>query len=246
MKATVICHVFNEEYMLPFWLEHHKNVFDHGVIIDYRSTDASVAAVRRICPDWEVRTSRNAMFDAAETDAEVMDVEASVPPKGIKMALNVTEFIFLPAGKSLRSYFPAGRAACFRLEALTPVSFETKENPETLGELLEGLRGARLVRGARMGHRFVHSHETGRYTVGRHASALESEAMPDGVTLLWLGFFPWNERVIARKLQIRANIPETDVQRRFEILEQHTLTRAQLEQRRHALCASECVDSNAF
>ena len=27
-------HIYNEEYLLPFWLNHHKNIFDHGVIID--------------------------------------------------------------------------------------------------------------------------------------------------------------------------------------------------------------------
>jgi hypothetical protein len=32
---TVISHIFNEEYLLPFWLEHHRTIFDHGIIIDY-------------------------------------------------------------------------------------------------------------------------------------------------------------------------------------------------------------------
>lgn len=231
MRSTVICHVYNEEYMLPFWLEHHARVFDHGIILDYRSTDASAAIVARVCPTWEVRTSRNAMFDAAETDAEVMDVEASLD--GVKMALNVTEFLFLPAGMTWKSYFPDGGVAprCYRLEALAPVSEEANA-PTTLAELLGGIR--RVARGERMGHRFAHSHATGRYEVGRHASALESEGMP-GATLLWLGFYPWNERVLARKLQIRANIPDADVRERFLILGQHTLTREQMEERHAAM-----------
>jgi len=32
-------HIYNEEYLLPFWLKHHKKIFDHGVIIDNFSTD---------------------------------------------------------------------------------------------------------------------------------------------------------------------------------------------------------------
>ena len=117
MKATVICHVFNEEYMLPFWLEHHRRIFDHGIIIDYHSTDATVAIVQRICPEWTVRTSRNARFDAAETDREVMDVEAELPAGSIKVALNVTEFVFLEG--DIRRFF-TGPNECYRLEALTP------------------------------------------------------------------------------------------------------------------------------
>lgn len=36
-KITVLMHIYNEEYLLPFWLNHHKNIFDHGVIVNYDS-----------------------------------------------------------------------------------------------------------------------------------------------------------------------------------------------------------------
>ena len=32
-KTTLISHIFNEEYLLPFWLRHHKNMFDEIIII---------------------------------------------------------------------------------------------------------------------------------------------------------------------------------------------------------------------
>ena len=51
---TVISHIFNEEYLLPFWLENHKNMFDHGIIIDYCSTDSSVEIIKKYCPTWEL------------------------------------------------------------------------------------------------------------------------------------------------------------------------------------------------
>ena len=28
MRTTLLTNVFNEEYLLPFWLEHHKKIFD--------------------------------------------------------------------------------------------------------------------------------------------------------------------------------------------------------------------------
>lgn len=50
MSITVISHVYNEEYLIPFWLEHHKHMFSHGIIIDYNSTDRTLDIVREICP----------------------------------------------------------------------------------------------------------------------------------------------------------------------------------------------------
>ncbi|MCA3390648.1 MAG: glycosyltransferase family 2 protein, partial [Roseomonas sp.] len=38
---SVICHFFNEAYLLPWWLKHHVPIFDHGVMIDHGSTDGS-------------------------------------------------------------------------------------------------------------------------------------------------------------------------------------------------------------
>ena len=46
MKLTVISGIYNEEYLLPFWLEHHRKIFDHGVIVDWHSTDRSLEIIR--------------------------------------------------------------------------------------------------------------------------------------------------------------------------------------------------------
>ena len=232
MRSTVICHVFNEDYLLPFWLAHHRSIFDHGEIIDYRSTDGSVAIVRAICPHWNVRTSRNPSFDAAAVDEEVMDVERGI--EGIKMALNVTEFLFLPPKRPLVSYFE--QVSCFGLEAMTPVSLAERDpDPTSLPGLLEGISASPWARGARMGHRFVHNHPTGEYEVGRHATALPHVLPLPGATLVWLGFYPWTDSSIRRKLQILGQIPASDVRDRYEIMKQHTMTAEELERRRAEL-----------
>jgi hypothetical protein len=89
---TVVCHFYNEEHLLPWWLKHHKNIFDHGIMIDYFSTDRSMEIIREICPTWEIRYTRNQYFDATPIDREVMNIEKMLG--GWRMCLNVTEFLY--------------------------------------------------------------------------------------------------------------------------------------------------------
>lgn len=56
---TLISHIFNEEYLLPFWLEHHSKIFDNGIIIDYYSTDRSIEIINKFCPTWTVIKTKN-------------------------------------------------------------------------------------------------------------------------------------------------------------------------------------------
>ena len=89
---TVISHFYNEEHLLPWWLNHHKQIFDHGIMIDYHSTDRSMEIIREICPDWELRYTRNKYFDSTPIDQEVMDIEKKL--EGWRMCLNTTEFLY--------------------------------------------------------------------------------------------------------------------------------------------------------
>ena len=91
MHKTIISHFYNERYLLPWWLEHHKKYFDHGIMIDYASTDNSLNIIRQICPEWTVISSRNKFFDAKLIDEEVSDIESAV--SGWKNCLNTTEFL---------------------------------------------------------------------------------------------------------------------------------------------------------
>ena len=92
MQKTVISHFYNEEHLLPWWLTHHKQIFDHGIMIDYYSTDRSMEIIREICPDWELRYTRNRYFDSTPIDQEVMDIERGL--EGWRMCLNTTEFLY--------------------------------------------------------------------------------------------------------------------------------------------------------
>lgn len=90
-NKTVLCHFYNEEWILPFWLKHHRDIFDHGIMIDYHSTDRSVEIVRELCPSWQIVPSRNRDFNPGPVDEEVMDLEKDL--QGWRVALNATEFL---------------------------------------------------------------------------------------------------------------------------------------------------------
>ncbi|CAN0205342.1 unnamed protein product, partial [Phaeothamnion confervicola] len=109
-RVTLLTNVFNESWLLPFWLLHHKDMFDHAIIIDYHSTDDSMDIVRQICPTWEIRTTRNKFFDAKLIDLEFMTIERDL--EGYCIILNTTEFLvserplqeLLPTGAPPRSF----------------------------------------------------------------------------------------------------------------------------------------------
>ncbi len=89
-NITVFIHVRNEEELLPHWLLHHKGMFDHGVVIDYYSTDNTRKIINTICPTWEI-VEPIEPFGPCCMLIEHFEVKYS----GWKIALNVTEFLFI-------------------------------------------------------------------------------------------------------------------------------------------------------
>ena len=95
---TIISHFFNEEYLLPFWLEYHSTIFENGVMIDYCSTDNSTKIINKICPNWKIIKTKNIKsngspnFEAKLVDDEVKEIEKTI--EGYKICLNTTEFLF--------------------------------------------------------------------------------------------------------------------------------------------------------
>jgi len=91
MKKTVVCHFYNEEWLLPFWLKHHREIFDHGILINYHSTDRSVEIIKELCPSWEIRDTCNPDFTAGPVDVEITNIESEL--QGWRIALNAPEFL---------------------------------------------------------------------------------------------------------------------------------------------------------
>jgi hypothetical protein len=92
MKKTVFAQCYNEAWLLPWWLKHHREIFDHGIIFDYQSTDETVDIIRELCPTWQIIPSRNTTLDGIQTDNEIMDYQYHTP--GWLVALNITEFLY--------------------------------------------------------------------------------------------------------------------------------------------------------
>ncbi len=87
-KTTLLTNIYNEEYLLPFWLNHHKDMFDEIIVVDYNSTDKSIEICKNICPNCKIIKTRNSHFDAVQIDLEFMDIENDI--EGIKIVLNTT------------------------------------------------------------------------------------------------------------------------------------------------------------
>jgi hypothetical protein len=201
---TVICHFFNEEYLLPWWLAHHRLVFNHGIMIDYNSTDNSRAIIRRFCPQWEIHMTRNTYFDSADIDREVEEFEQTCA--SWRMALNVTEFLYgnfdqldrvvAPTQHFIGNYVfvdPVGHTSLFYHrplhEQITFGYYETDKDAAL--KLNFGFRASRSL------HNFaVRYPEKG----GRH---WRKQPTLRDLAIFYYGFALTNDKGIARKLQIQ-------------------------------------------
>lgn len=226
--TTVISHFFNEEFLLPYWLEHHTKLFDHGIMINYQSTDRSVDIIKEIAPTWEIRPTRHSMFDARSVDREVEDIEETI--SGWKMALNTTEFLI---SHDLHTYLDGfeqehPQLVGFRVAGVwvidTPGEYDTPLNNQPLffqrhHGWFEKRNGSR--------HRLIHKAPRGCYRGGRHGSTLPNHTWRPDIFCLWFGWSPYPQ-VRARKLQIQTKIPPTHIGTRQG--RQHQKTSEEMDQ----------------
>lgn len=216
-RLTIISHIFNEEYLLPFWLEYHSMIFDHGIIIDYLSTDNSVKIIKKNCPHWTVLKTKNINkngtpnFDAALVDKEVQEIERTIKD-GYKICLNTTEFLFFENSKedfihSLASSF------YYHIQPYSVMTRQTNEHffPKNTMEFFKDITCVHKT--FDRGHRILHSESTIGYHLGRHSHSggdyITNVYSTDAV-ILWCGFYPKNAETVKRKLQIQQNIPQSD------------------------------------
>ena len=207
MKTTLLTNVYNEEYLLPFWLHHHKDMFDDIIIVNYYSTDKSMEICKSICPNCKIIETRNKFFGAIEIDQEIMDIENGI--EGIKIMLNTTEFLLCET--SIKDIFINNTSPIsYGITTVAPYS-KTTYNINTYSELFGNLLNNDIVyhndinRGARQLHNF----NNGNYGLGRHTSWNPSIST-NKAHIIWFGFYPMNDKLLKRKLQIHTHIPESD------------------------------------
>lgn len=206
-KVTLISHIYNEEYLLPSWLEHHKNMVDEIVIVDYNSTDTSLDICKRY--NCKILPSKNEMFQANLIDEEIMKLEETI--EGIKIVLNTTEFLFTTI--PIKDLF-INESMAFTITSYAPYSnqmYDINNYYVIMNNLLndnvrfhDGTDGVNF-----RGYRPIHNYLNGNYQLGRHHTYHPS-VHTDKLFILWFGYFPLNEYLINRKLQIKNKIPESD------------------------------------
>lgn len=208
-NRTVICHFYNEEYLLPWWLNHHKNIFSHGLMINYGSTDSSIELIKKICPTWEIVDTRNEYFGAIEIDQEIQEYEKNI--EGQRIVLNVTEFLVGNFSKIQNTNHDLliGMASMVDAPDLDSVYPDIKK-PLTSQRMWGQNPFKRLSSGARL----LHSNKNIRYPVGRH---YWNAVVTDDFMILRYKHSPWNDHFIKRKMQIAKKQPANDLARGWGI-----------------------------
>ncbi|MFE5320729.1 glycosyltransferase family 2 protein [Paenibacillus sp. NPDC056579] len=225
-NMIVFCHYYNEAYMLQWWLKHHYPLFDHGVMIDYGSTDNSNMLIRQLAPNWEIRRSRNPVFDIAACDQEVMEFEREFT--GWKMVLNTTEFLCIQHKYAFLHQLNQQGQFIYRTTGVTmadPWGVYSDPSPDAplVKQRFHGIyRYENIFR-----DRFIHQYPDGAYGPGRHQSFHPSESYIPGAYMLHFRFSPWNEEMIRRKLFIQTRIPQSDKDKGWGA--QHFVDRPELE-----------------
>lgn len=194
---VIISSFYNEEYLLPWWLKHHGEIFEHGILFDYFSTDRSVGIINRLCPTWEVRKTRNKNYDFANNDAEFMEAEREV--KDYKIVLTTTEFLV--------GHIPqlSSEPTAYRIPFIRMVDNKPWKKPDAFVPLVEQKNFGYIDRSK---HRFLHNYPDGQYGVGRHKTNLKTKNI--GAWIFKYVFSPWNEKFIKRRLQIKTQMSPRD------------------------------------
>ena len=188
--------------MLPWFLNHHKQIFDHGVMIDYHSTDRSREIIKEICPTWDIVTSRNPDFQSDKIDYEVIDIEQRID--GWKICLNVTELLIgdysLLTDKPTQLLLPSVFFVdCDRDHAVTTDIPLYKQ--KTDGFSFDTGFAERRARS-------IHNTDIAYPVPGRHFESYTT----DKLVIFYYGWCPFNTNALKRKLQIQTQIPLIDRQ----------------------------------
>lgn len=217
-KVTLITNIYNEEYYLPFWLEYHSKIFDHGIVIDYDSTDKSIEIVKKICPTWEIRRTENihdgkVLFETYSIENECKKIECSIKD-GYKIFLNVTEWLVINRPiKELLDFNAIDK--CYLMNVYLPLSNKEEFYPNDTNEFIQSFDSKIVAAKYVRGHRFIFNRDCGYYYIGRHFTMIDNDYNVNldisslsriGMCVFWTGYYPLNDKMWQRKIQIKNNM----------------------------------------
>ena len=223
---TVITHFYNEEYMLPWWINHHKKLFDYGIMINHGSTDRSLDICKQMCPhNWKIVDTCISEFKTEYIDHEVKFYESTVD--GFKAVLTLTEFFMTPMPLDhLNARIVYNDSKYMKTIGVCMVDMFPTELPDYNQPLF-----AQKHHGMITGYtdplnmhrpdtykdlygRFYHNDRYGKYAPGRHWLTIDDKIYnAQDVFILKYKYSPWNESSINRIMQFTSKITMDDLQR---------------------------------
>lgn len=229
-NKTVICHFYNEEYLLPWWLKHHKNIFNDGIMINYRSTDKSVDIIKEICPTWKIVDTKNEFFGAIEIDREIEQYEKNI--EGPRIVLNVTEFL-------IGNFSKLESMPCvdllIHMASMNDSDANMDSYPDPSVPLTEQRQRGVYPNIYEPPCRYFHENKNIYYPIGRHY--LESNT--DDFIILRYKHSPWNEKFIKRKMQIGDKRSPSDINHGLGAHHSYSLNQLLEDKKRSSLSARD-------
>lgn len=207
VETVLITHFYNEELLLPYWINHHASMFDHVILIDYNSTDKSNEIISRYAPsNWKVIKSKNTNFDANLVDQEVRSVEKSFPDHMWRLTLTITEFLVWP---TMKHDLEDCKINCMKIQAL---NITGDDNVPLVSDLPLVQQRACFALTGQDYSRYIHKYTNNidrLYLVGRHTININWISPKNGMLFKYI-YSPWPE-ILPRKLQIAPRQPISDI-----------------------------------
>ena len=118
-----------------------------------------------------------------------------------------TEFLFCE--NSIKELFIHNtQPVSYAVTAISPYS-KYSYNINNNYELFTNLFNEDVVYHHDRGTRQLHNFRNGNYTIGRHST--NNNSVPTSKAhIIWMGYYPMNDNLLKRKLQIQQNIPQKD------------------------------------
>jgi hypothetical protein len=240
---TVITHFYNEEYLLPWWINHHKKIFDHGIMINYHSTDRSVEICKELCPpNWKIVNTVNDTIVPTLNDAEVKVYENNLD--GFKMVLTIGEFLLTPCPlNDINSFMLQNKLDYIKTWGVCMVDTDTENLPTHDKSLLEQKHHGMITGYSsplsmtidpthgwfpdsfkHLFSRYYHNQPFGKYTDGRHGlyNVADNKIFnANNIFTLKYKYCPWNKTIIDRMRSFEVKKNEADDRSRIFPKEEH-------------------------
>jgi hypothetical protein len=211
---TIISHFWNEEYLLPWWIKHHRGMFDEAVLINWGSTDRSLAEIKKHAPSrwkvintkWKLPLESHQGF-APALDEEVMEIEGGLT--GWRICLNTTEFLI----GDILSIEKEGGTGQHMVGCMQMYDWNPEGKLDWFKPLWSQLWMGRDCRCTGMMNerppRSIHAHPVA-YSLGRHYWHVPTEGLNDRMAILHYANCISSPKMMERRLQIQHRLTDTD------------------------------------